>query len=553
MADISDQDFNFIQGKRQCFDDSHNCHAIYPYSDSFLLYGINPTSDKAYTDEEIRNISDKFESKCKIKTGEETAFCCDPDNLIYQQVSKDGNLMNNLNEYNNKNRDKNNRDLTLNDLCRLNYPNKTVLTDFLASERSYDEEKNENELSNCKTTMCPEAFYIVQDPFVDATHTYDDSKLVQIIHEDDIGTFMKMFNKDSNKSRFLKKKLKTGYPGNTCLIEAIAFNSNKIYMFIIKNNPSDNNEMVNEENIDGNTALHLAALLGNSSLCHLLIKIGANVTLKNKQLEDTPLICASRSGDFATVSVILYEGGDVDYKNKVGDTALHAAVMARYKHLKIIHELVKYGADLKSLNNNQLSVCQLLAKFPKTKENEEIRTFLQNELIKQMKNEVNGDEEQFMLNYRNWIRDHQDDAFFEIISPKTNEKIAFNSRSTKEPKTRECDGETCNVIDYLQHVKVPDPSVDSSIPDDQLYINPVQNNIKDMKEIYEDVLKIEHDPSNHSHDEFSDKEHFGNQIETFGDFNKKFKHRRSNASILIYIISIIFIILLVFMVSLKYN
>lgn len=67
----------------------------------------------------------------------------------------------------------------------------------------------------------------------------------------------------------------------------------------------------------GNSALHLAALCGNSALTNLLIAKGFSVNQANEQ-ENTPLHLAVLSGDAETVKSLVDHQGDVSRKNKAG-------------------------------------------------------------------------------------------------------------------------------------------------------------------------------------------------------------------------------------------
>ncbi|XP_058516822.1 ankyrin repeat domain-containing protein 6 isoform X2 [Ochotona princeps] len=88
---------------------------------------------------------------------------------------------------------------------------------------------------------------------------------------------------------------------------------------------------------DGNTALHEASWHGFSQSAKLLIKAGANVLAKNKA-GNTALHLACQNCHCQSTRVLLLGGSRADLKNSVGDTCLHVA--ARYNHLSIIRLLL---------------------------------------------------------------------------------------------------------------------------------------------------------------------------------------------------------------------
>lgn len=94
-----------------------------------------------------------------------------------------------------------------------------------------------------------------------------------------------------------------------------------------------------------NEKLHEAAYLGDTQKCSLLIKQGANVNYKNC-LDITPLHAAASEGYAETTRFLLEQGAD---PNAVSDewvrneTPLHSA--ARYGQEECCRILVQYGAD----------------------------------------------------------------------------------------------------------------------------------------------------------------------------------------------------------------
>ncbi|XP_069392251.1 ankyrin repeat domain-containing protein 6 isoform X2 [Paralichthys olivaceus] len=84
------------------------------------------------------------------------------------------------------------------------------------------------------------------------------------------------------------------------------------------------------QNRDGNTALHEVSWHGFSQCVKLLVKAGADVHIKNKA-GNTALHLACQNAHAQTARLLLLGGSNPDTKNNVGDTCLHVA--ARYNNL----------------------------------------------------------------------------------------------------------------------------------------------------------------------------------------------------------------------------
>ncbi|XP_029352676.1 ankyrin repeat domain-containing protein 6b isoform X2 [Echeneis naucrates] len=88
---------------------------------------------------------------------------------------------------------------------------------------------------------------------------------------------------------------------------------------------------------DGNTALHEVSWHGFSQSVKLLVKAGANVHAKNKA-GNTALHLSCQNGHTQSSKVLLLGGSRPDSKNHAGDTCLHVA--ARYNHITVIRILL---------------------------------------------------------------------------------------------------------------------------------------------------------------------------------------------------------------------
>ncbi|KAI4882682.1 hypothetical protein NFI96_024383 [Prochilodus magdalenae] len=118
---------------------------------------------------------------------------------------------------------------------------------------------------------------------------------------------------------------------------------------------------------DGNTALHEVAWHGFSQSVKLLVKAGANVHAKNKagntalhlacqnghaqssKVGDTCLHVAARYNHVSVIRILLGAFCSVSERNQVGDTALHVAAVLNHK--KTARLLLEAGTD-SSIRNN---------------------------------------------------------------------------------------------------------------------------------------------------------------------------------------------------------
>ena len=94
----------------------------------------------------------------------------------------------------------------------------------------------------------------------------------------------------------------------------------------------------------GLTALHLAALHGNSEMVKLLLGFGADVNARDP-FGLSPLHMAAQYGHVNTIEVLLANGADINAKTKDrGLTPLHWAALWGYT--EGINTLLDYGADI---------------------------------------------------------------------------------------------------------------------------------------------------------------------------------------------------------------
>lgn len=100
--------------------------------------------------------------------------------------------------------------------------------------------------------------------------------------------------------------------------------------------------LINHRADDGSTALHIVIRTRNSNWVGYLLQNGADKEAGDKK-GDTPLILASRIGYGEGVARLLMSRVQVDKPNRLGETALIAAVQQR--HAAIVSTLLKLGAN----------------------------------------------------------------------------------------------------------------------------------------------------------------------------------------------------------------
>ena len=100
--------------------------------------------------------------------------------------------------------------------------------------------------------------------------------------------------------------------------------------------------VVNYRGGDGNAGLHIAVRNRNANWVGFLLARGADPNLGDAN-GDTPMILAARRGFVEAVARMLMKSPEVDKTNKLGETALIAAVQQR--QAGIAKMLLEAGAD----------------------------------------------------------------------------------------------------------------------------------------------------------------------------------------------------------------
>ncbi|MGH9219403.1 MAG: ankyrin repeat domain-containing protein, partial [Vicinamibacterales bacterium] len=113
---------------------------------------------------------------------------------------------------------------------------------------------------------------------------------------------------------------------------------------------------VNAAQGDGMTALHWAAMNGDSELAQMLIVAGANVRATTRLGTYTPLYLASQQGHAAVIQALVKAGADVKAGTPNGTTPLMAAAGNGYSRGTGTEAFIRDRRDFSSYNGDPLEI-----------------------------------------------------------------------------------------------------------------------------------------------------------------------------------------------------
>jgi ankyrin repeat protein len=115
----------------------------------------------------------------------------------------------------------------------------------------------------------------------------------------------------------------------------IAMNPEENIISVVNNYIKNIEDIIDEGNLDeqdtnGQTALHIAAEYGNDIFIDIILKKGGNPNLKDNNGQ-TPLHIAASNGYLSCLTLLLNGGADPSLKDNNGNIPLHLAIIGRDK------------------------------------------------------------------------------------------------------------------------------------------------------------------------------------------------------------------------------
>ncbi|CAC5366733.1 ZDHHC13_17 [Mytilus coruscus] len=112
----------------------------------------------------------------------------------------------------------------------------------------------------------------------------------------------------------------TGSSEHQLLMQAISTCAGQLVQQLIQKNP----QIVHERGWHGQTALHKACLIGDYSMCFILLDSGADPNAPN-DFDETPLHYACKRGVPTVIHLLVQKGGNLDCVDKNGMSMCHHA------------------------------------------------------------------------------------------------------------------------------------------------------------------------------------------------------------------------------------
>ena len=113
--------------------------------------------------------------------------------------------------------------------------------------------------------------------------------------------------------------------------------------------------LLDVQDVDGNSALHYAAKVGNVAIVREIVRAGAHLDTVNDEGE-TPLMLASLYNNDIVVKVLTSVGSNMNQRRSDGDSALDIAVAEN--NTDTVRELVRAGVDVFAVDDDGLTVFQ---------------------------------------------------------------------------------------------------------------------------------------------------------------------------------------------------
>ena len=137
---------------------------------------------------------------------------------------------------------------------------------------------------------------------------------------------------------------KTTRSGDTALHMAVRYHQEKVVQKMVKlvRTPEQYEGVLKSQNVQRNTPLHLAASIGNVSMCECFTRKCQNLLDICNEDGETPLFLAARHGKIGAFFFVLREPRESDLatyihrRNNKGETILHLAIAGGHfgKHFR---------------------------------------------------------------------------------------------------------------------------------------------------------------------------------------------------------------------------
>ncbi|XP_052289229.1 uncharacterized protein LOC102624751 [Citrus sinensis] len=171
------------------------------------------------------------------------------------------------------------------------------------------------------------------------------------------------------------QKVKITTSKDTALHLAVVAELSDIVLRLVRSMGENPSDVLKLQNKKGNTALHLAAALGNQVMCHCMASKDPKLVAVRNHEGETPLFLAALEGQkdaFLCLHLLDTESkGDKNkndsraatFRKNNGDTILHAAIFG--EHFSLAFQIIRYYPDLVfSVNENGLTPLHILASKP---------------------------------------------------------------------------------------------------------------------------------------------------------------------------------------------
>ncbi|KAI5529935.1 protein ubiquitination, partial [Trichomonas vaginalis G3] len=142
---------------------------------------------------------------------------------------------------------------------------------------------------------------------------------------------------------------------NKCIIYSVMFNIPSLLEYFLSIGAN-----INEKDINGQTALHIAAENNSIETVELLISHGASIYEKDNYGK-TALHVAAMHNNKETAEFLISHGANINEKNENGKTALHYAAMNYSEETAEV--LILHGANINEKDNDGETALQIAATY----------------------------------------------------------------------------------------------------------------------------------------------------------------------------------------------